>query len=96
MHRFTPHEADSKVPETLQEVDNMLAENIDAWAEKQRAHGIQQGMRSSLKQISAHRFKTELPNNLDERIDMAEVAQIEVWLARGLDAPDLEAVFQGH
>jgi hypothetical protein len=92
--RFSPDGADFKAVENLQEVDDMLAENIDAWAEGQRAQGVQQQARSSLRQLLTHRFKTELPNNLDERINTANVEQIQVWFERGIDAPDLDAVFE--
>jgi predicted transposase/invertase (TIGR01784 family) len=86
----------------LKGVRTVLAENMEAWAEGQRQvanqqgmqQGMQQGVGLSLKRILARRFKTALPNELDERINAANVEQIEMWIDRCLDAPDLNGVFE--
>jgi hypothetical protein len=67
-----------------------LYRNVKKYRQQQ---GMQQQARSSLKRVLARRFKTELPNSLDERISTADVEQIEVWLDRSQDATDLDGVF---
>jgi predicted transposase/invertase (TIGR01784 family) len=96
--RFAPGDAVIQAIQNLQEADQVLAENMEDWAEQQRQVGNQQGMQQmgvrSLKRIIARRFETALPSTFDELIKNADVEQLEIWIDRCLDAPDLNGVFE--
>ncbi len=102
--RFAPNDAVIETIQTLQEANQVLAENMDDWAAQQQRVGNQQGMQQgmqqmgirSLKRIIARRFETALPSTFDELINKANIEQLEIWIERSLDAPDLDAVFNGH
>jgi hypothetical protein len=57
------------------------------------AQGIQQGEAQVLRRLLARRFGP-LPEWAEERLTQADLAQLEAWADRVLDADTLEAVFQ--
>ncbi|MDP3876397.1 MAG: Rpn family recombination-promoting nuclease/putative transposase [Methylobacter sp.] len=56
--------------------------------------GIQQGAADLFKRQLRHRFG-ELPESVEQRLDVATPAELELWSERILDAKNLEDVFNG-
>jgi hypothetical protein len=55
--------------------------------------GMQQGEAQALQRLLAKRFGVELPPAVLERISSADLAQIEVWFDRAIEASSLNQVF---
>ncbi|WP_341646894.1 DUF4351 domain-containing protein [Thauera sp. SDU_THAU2] len=96
-----------ELPETLQEIDTMLAERIDEWMEglrqegalKGRQEGRQEGQREG-KQSEAARMLGRLlklrfgalPGWAEARLAQAPLEQLEGWIEAVLTAENLEGV----
>lgn len=59
------------------------------------AQGLEKGQLKTLRRQLTRRFG-ELPPAIHARLDTANTEQLDVWTDRVLDAPTLEAVFEGH
>lgn len=88
----------------IMEADSMLAERIESWFDeatrKGMQHGMQQGMLQGQRQGEAAALTRVLRRRFGElsatdqaRIAQAELAELECWLDRALDASTLAAVF---
>ena len=83
----------------------MLAERIDMWFEEKRQQGLQQGIQEGLQQgmnagrkaeaarllerLLRHRFG-DLPAAIAQRLQDADIDQLELWSERLLDAHSLD------
>ena len=83
---FFPDEPD---PEFLEWFTQLCYHKIKA---KGKAEGITEGEAKLLTRLLEKRFG-EIPPTLRERILTAEVATLETWCDRVLQAPDLQSVF---
>ncbi len=93
----------------LQEVRIMLSERLEEWAHAYKAEGMQSGMQQgiekgmqqgmqqgeiyALQRLLSKRFGLISEQYLT-RIQSASLEQIEHWLDRVIDAPDLASVFE--
>lgn len=85
---------------TMWEVKTMLSETFEGWkrqwqAEAEaagKARGLSQGMAEALISLLVGRFGAVAPTWL-ERIREADLATLELWFKRAIDAPDLPSVF---
>ncbi len=94
--------SDETIPRlrTLQEVRNMLAERVarwpKQWLDQGRREGRQEGLRAGkaglLKDLAARRFG-ELPEEIEERFDRADVETLDRWSSHLLDAQCLDDIF---
>ena len=84
----------------LQEMRAMLADRIQEWGEEFQRKGLQEGRREGRREGEAHlllhllasRFGV-LPQGVQERVQQADVSQLERWGERLLDARTLEDLF---
>ena len=100
----------STIPDVtdLLEVDGMLAERIESWADGWMKEGMQQGIQQGIQQgmqkgmqqgeaFALQRLITKrfgsIPSVIAAQIAAASQAQIEAWFDLAIDAPTLEAVF---
>ncbi len=91
----------------IMEANSMLAERIESWFDEAARKGVQQGMQqgmlqgqrqgeaAALTRVLRRRFG-ELSAADQARIAQAELAELECWLDRALDASTLAAVFAGN
>jgi len=74
----------------------MLADRIQEWGEEFQRKGLQEGRREGeahlLLHLLASRFGV-LPQGVQERVQQADVSQLERWGERLLDARTLEDLF---
>jgi predicted transposase YdaD len=74
-----------------------IEEGFEKGIEKGRLEGIERGMavqaRKQLRRLLTRRFGP-LPEWVEERLDAAEIAQLEEWADRILDAETLKGVFE--
>ncbi|WP_341644381.1 Rpn family recombination-promoting nuclease/putative transposase [Thauera sp. SDU_THAU2] len=92
-----------QLPETLQEIDTMLAERIDEWIEGLRQEGEQKGLLKGRKEGKQSTLQTTLSRQLrlrfgplpawaETRLAEAPVEQLESWVDAVLTAENLEGV----
>lgn len=84
----------------IMEADSMLAERIESWFDEATRKGMQHGMLQGQRQGEAAALTRVLRRRFGElsatdqaRIAQAELAELECWLDRALDASTLAAVF---
>lgn len=58
-----------------------------------RVEGRIEAQRETLVRILGHRFRAAVPADVRERLMAASSAELDEWLDRALDAPNLDAVF---
>ena len=63
--------------------------------EKGIAEGKAEGIAKVLARILEKRFGT-LPNSIRQRIFAANVTEMESWVERAFDAPNLQSVFESN
>jgi predicted transposase/invertase (TIGR01784 family) len=81
------------VPDREEQIMNRFGRKyFDSGVAKGRAEGRAEGRGSALARLLERRFGA-VPNGIHERIASADVASLEGWLERVLDAPDLQSVF---
>ena len=79
----------------LMELTSMLNETFPDWSVQYVRQGRQQGKKEVLARMLARRFGP-LPQDVSSRLASANAEQLDLWSDRLLDAPTLEAVFEGH
>ena len=72
-----------------------MAQGLEKGLEKGMKRGVEKGQLKTLTRQLTRRFG-ELPPPILARLDAANPEQLDVWTDRVLDAPTLEAVFEGH
>jgi hypothetical protein len=82
---------------SLMEDRDMLADNLQNWAKRERQEGVNEGrmttLESTLRKLMVLKFG-ELPEWADERIQRADDTQLDHWIGRTLTADSLEALLQ--
>ena len=73
-------------------LEAVLDEGREVGREEGREVGREEGERKALSRLLRRRFG-ELPAEIDTRVANADLTELERWLDRIIDAPDLEAVF---
>jgi len=104
LKRLVPNEPIPEVTD-LQEIDNMLAERVVQWTEKWKQEGLQQGLLEGkleglqlgeeklLERQLTRRFGP-LNEETRQRLQAADLDQLERWADNILDAQTLEDVFK--
>ncbi|WP_017429377.1 Rpn family recombination-promoting nuclease/putative transposase [Vreelandella jeotgali] len=91
-------EVDLKELNSLVEDRNMLADNLENWAKREREEGEAKGrmttLESTLRKLIKLKFG-EPPAWADEKIKQANADQLDDWTGNTLTAETLEAVFKG-
>ncbi|MDX8394424.1 MAG: DUF4351 domain-containing protein [Mariprofundales bacterium] len=89
----------------LQEVESMLAENMELWAQesfnKGRREGVEQGIQTGIQKgitslflrMLRLKFGTAVKNSIIQNVEQADAAELEIWSERILSANSLEDVF---
>ena len=98
LRRLVPDE-DIEAFQDLQEIDSMLAERVVEWTEKWKREGLEErrlevlleGERVMLQRLLTRRFGP-LPPEALQRLAQADVAQLETWADRVLEAATLADV----
>ena len=72
---------------------NLLVQGKEQGITIGRAQGIPIGEARGLAKVLTRRFG-KLPSDVEERINAAELAELEQWYDRAIDAPDLNSVFE--
>ncbi|MDR9468668.1 Rpn family recombination-promoting nuclease/putative transposase [Marinospirillum sp.] len=74
---------------SILEDKNMLAENLQNWAQKERQEGRQEGQSLALKKLIQLKFG-ELPDWAEQKIAQADSEQIDLWISKLLKADSLD------
>jgi hypothetical protein len=86
-----------QIPDDLLEMKSMLATIGEVWKQQWlaegKAEGEIKGRAGALVRLLVKRFGALAPP-LRERIHKADLATIEIWFDRAIDAPDLPSVFE--
>jgi predicted transposase YdaD len=98
---MAPLAPDLRVPQDLLEVRNMLASRAENWKQQWlqegrregRQEGILKGESALLIRLLERRFGA-LPGWARDRIASADIADLEEWSLRVLDAASLDEVFR--
>ncbi|MDX8377905.1 MAG: DUF4351 domain-containing protein, partial [Mariprofundales bacterium] len=85
----------------LQEVESMLAENMELWAQesfnKGMQKGVEQGMQTGRTSLFLRmlrlKFGTAVNSSIIQNVEQADAAELEIWSERILSANSLEDVF---
>ncbi|WP_017428916.1 Rpn family recombination-promoting nuclease/putative transposase [Vreelandella jeotgali] len=81
---------------SLMEDRDMLADNLESWAKRERQEGVnegvQQGRIDSLRSLIILKFN-DVPEWAEQRITAASNDQLKKWIENTLKAESLEAVF---
>lgn len=102
LRRKAPHSTIEEINQIndIMEADSMLAERIESWFDEATRKGMQHGMLQGQRQGEAAALTRVLRRRFGElsatdqaRIAQAELAELECWLDRALDASTLAAVF---
>ena len=72
----------------------MLSERFDEWHAEWQQEGFQKGEATLLVRLLQKRFGA-LSQDVRQRLEHAEIAQLESWGERLLDADSLEALLDG-
>jgi hypothetical protein len=80
------------IPEDLKEVKTMLATLGETWKQEWLAEGEIKGKIETLILLAERRFGP-LSKELRQRVEVADVATVDKWLDRLLDAKSEEALF---
>jgi hypothetical protein len=80
-------------PLTLEEVDTMLAENIDRWSRELREEGRQEGEVAMLLRQLGSKFGPLAPD-VEERVLSADADRLLEWGERILSAQSLKDVLR--
>jgi predicted transposase YdaD len=103
----TPMGPGVRVPEAMQEVRNMLQERVQQWIEQWKQEGLQAGLQEGLLagrqqggsalllRLLERRFGV-LPGWATDRVRAADIATLDEWSLRVLDAASLEEVLAGR
>jgi hypothetical protein len=73
-------------------VPTRVEQIMNRFGQKYFDDGVAKGQASALSRLLEKRFGA-VPGGIRERISSADVASLEGWLERVLDAPDLQSVF---
>ena len=95
---FSPrHPLGIELPDlsTLLENETMLAESVEKWTEQWEMKGRVEGEVAVLARQLTKRFGP-LDEQTTVRLKAATLDQLDIWADRILDAPTLQAVFEGH
>ena len=95
---FSPrHPLGIELPDlsTLLENETMLAESVEKWTEQWEMKGRVEGEVAVLARQLTKRFGP-LDEQTSARLKAATLDQLDIWADRILDAPTLQAVFDGH
>lgn len=77
---------------SLVEDRNMLADNLENWAKREREAGIQKGRTETLRKLIELKFN-EIPAWAEQRLEQASQDELDEWVENILTADSLEAVF---
>jgi hypothetical protein len=107
----TPMDPGVLVPEAMREVRNMLQERVQQWIEQWKQEGLQAGLQEGrqegllagrqqggsalLLRLLERRFGV-LPGWATDRVRAADIATLDEWSLRVLDAASLEEVLAGR
>ncbi|KLR57431.1 hypothetical protein OX89_12430 [Diaphorobacter sp. J5-51] len=98
--KFAPDATVLEAVKNLEELDAMITEEKRTWKERMRMEGAQQGRQegeaAALKKLLARRFGEMASDRVTALIDKADLAQIEAWFDRAIDATSIEDVFDTH
>jgi hypothetical protein len=72
--------------------DEIMASFGQEYFEAGKAKGVAEGEAKALARLLKKRFGN-VPARLHERIFSADLASLEVWFDRAMDAPDLQSIF---
>jgi hypothetical protein len=75
--------------------EQLMGSFSQPYYDKGKAEGIAAGEAKLLAHLLEKRFGA-VPQSVRQRIDTADVASIETWFDRVLDAPDLQSVFASN
>ena len=65
----------------------------ETWVQQGIEQGSLTSLRTTLRRLLTKRFGP-LPQDIDARIEHAELANLEAWLDRVVDTPSLERIFE--
>jgi hypothetical protein len=87
----------SPLTSCLVEDRDMLADNLQNWAKKERQEGVNEGRMTALESTLRNQVKLkfgEMPVWADHRIQQADDIELSEWVVKIVSADSLEALLQ--